>query len=166
YQAVVAPSGLSVSWIIAEVSKAGRFLESDTLDEFWHLLESLQTTHREIPSLRFSVDDFQCSLSYSATRFTHNALLARHGCFIKKPRNFDHRVFNISPREVLQMNLVQRILLMATHEALEMAGYSPPRRRGGGDSSNALANVSKAHSSPKSLGISAILGGLRIPLAS
>ncbi|KAG5982999.1 hypothetical protein E4U55_000998 [Claviceps digitariae] len=105
---------------IAVVSMAGRFPESDTLDEFWHLRVSGQTTHRESPLSRFGVQDL-----YDPTR-THDALLARHGCFIKKPGLFDHRLFNISPRETLQMDPVQRMLLMTTHEAFEMAGYLPP----------------------------------------
>ncbi|KAG5929991.1 Type I Iterative PKS, partial [Claviceps sorghi] len=113
---------------IAVVGMAGRFPESDTLDEFWHLLESGKTTHRKVPSSRFNVDDF-----YDPTRATHNALLARHGCFIRKPGHFDHRLFNISPREALQMDPVQRMLLMTTYEALEMAGYSP---RPGADAGN------------------------------
>ncbi|KAG5958187.1 Type I Iterative PKS [Claviceps cyperi] len=129
---------------IAVVGMAGRFPESDTLDEFWNLLESGQTTHREIPSSRFSVDDF-----YDHTRTTHNALLARHGCFIKKPGNFDHRLFNISPREALQMDPVQRMLLMTTYEALEMAGYSPHRGRGDGDSNNCTGRYQKSTQQPR-----------------
>lgn len=105
---------------IAVVGMSGRFPESDTLDELWDLLESGTTAHKEIPSTRFNVDDF-----YDPSRRTHNALLARHGCFIKTPGAFDHRLFNISPREALQMDPVQRMLLMTTYEALEMAGYSP-----------------------------------------
>ncbi|GFF59427.1 conidial yellow pigment biosynthesis polyketide synthase, partial [Aspergillus udagawae] len=130
------PFGSSVDSIppdaIAVVGMSGRFPESDTLDEFWGLLETAKTTHREIPSSRFSVEDF-----YDPSRSKHNALLARHGCFIKRPGDFDHRLFNISPREALQMDPVQRMLLMTTYEALEMAGYaaasaaehkqSPPR---------------------------------------
>ncbi|RHZ45579.1 uncharacterized protein CDV56_100464 [Aspergillus thermomutatus] len=72
------------------------------------------------PPSRFSVDDF-----YDHSRSKHNALLTRHGCFIKKPGDFDHRLFNISPREALQMDPVQRMLLMTTYEALELAGYAP-----------------------------------------
>ena len=106
---------------IAIVGMSGRFPESDTIDEFWHLLETGATTHQEIPSSRFCVNNF-----YDLSCSTHNALLARHGCFIKKPGDFDHRLFNISPREALQMDPVQRMLLMTTYEALEMAGYSPP----------------------------------------
>lgn len=105
---------------IAVVGMSGRFPDSDTLDEFWRLLETGTTTHQEIPSSRFSVDDF-----YDPSRSKHNALLARHGCFIKKPGDFDHRLFNISPREALQMDPVQRMLLMTTYESLEMAGYGP-----------------------------------------
>ncbi|KAF2792359.1 putative polyketide synthase [Melanomma pulvis-pyrius CBS 109.77] len=105
---------------IAVVGMSGRFPDSDTLDELWHLLETGTTTHQEIPPSRFCVDDF-----YDPSRSKHNALLARHGCFIKKPGDFDHRLFNISPREALQMDPVQRMLLMTTYEALEMAGYAP-----------------------------------------
>lgn len=113
---------------IAVVGMSGRFPESDTLDELWRLLETGMTTHQEIPSSRFNMDDF-----YDPSRRKHNALVSRHGCFIKKPGDFDHRLFNISPREALQMDPVQRMLLMTTYEALEMAGYAddneqvPPR---------------------------------------
>lgn len=113
---------------IAVVGMSGRFPQSDTLDELWRLLETGTTTHQEIPSSRFNMDDF-----YDLSRKKHNALVSRHGCFIKKPGNFDHRLFNISPREALQMDPVQRMLLMTTYEALEMAGYAadseqaPPR---------------------------------------
>ena len=108
------------SHAIAIVGMSGRFPESDTLDEFWRLLETGKTTHQVIPPSRFNVDDF-----YDPSRSTHNALFARHGCFIKKPGDFDHRLFNISPREALQMDPVQRMLLMTTYEALEMSGYAP-----------------------------------------
>ncbi|CAD6591690.1 MAG: polyketide synthase pks13 [Alectoria sarmentosa] len=113
---------------IAVVGMSGRFPESDTLDELWRLLETGTTTHQEIPSSRFDITDF-----YDPSRRKHNSLVSRHGCFIKKPGNFDHRLFNISPREALQMDPVQRMLLMTTYEALEMAGYAddseqaPPR---------------------------------------
>lgn len=105
---------------IAIVGMSGRFPESDTLDELWGLLESGTATHKEVPSNRFNVDDF-----YDPSRRTHNAMLSRHGCFIKRPGDFDHRLFNISPREAAQMDPVQRMFLMTTYEALEMAGYSP-----------------------------------------
>ena len=132
FSPVPAPFGDDLSSVpsdaIAIVGMSGRFPESDTLDELWRLLETGTTTHQEIPTSRFNLDDF-----YDPSRKKHNAHVSRHGCFIKKPGNFDHRLFNISPREALQMDPVQRMLLMTTYEALEMAGYAdsseqaPPR---------------------------------------
>ncbi|KAI4087380.1 MAG: hypothetical protein LQ344_006818 [Seirophora lacunosa] len=52
---------------------------------------------------------------------------------IKKPGNFDQPLFNISTREALQMGPAQRMLLMTTYDALELASYTeqsehaPPR---------------------------------------
>ena len=110
---------------IAVVGMSGRFPESETLDELSRLLETGSTTHQEISSLRFNMDDF-----YDPSCRKHNALVLRHECFIKKPGNFDHRLFNISPGEALQMNPVQRMLLMTTYEALEMAGYADDSEQG------------------------------------
>ena len=104
---------------IAVVGMSGRFPECDTLDELWSLLETGGTTHQEIPSSRFNIDDF-----YDPSRKKHNALLSRFACFLRKPGDFDHRLFNISPVEALQMDPIQRMLLMTTYEALEMAGYA------------------------------------------
>ena len=72
---------------IAIVGMSGRFPESDTLDELWRLLETGTTTHQEIPSSRFNVDDF-----YDPSRKKHNALVSQHRCFIKKPGDFDSRI--------------------------------------------------------------------------
>lgn len=61
---------------------------------------------------------------YDPLEQTKNPVLTRFGCFLKNPGNFDNRFFNISPREALQMDPLQRMLLMTTYEALEMAGYA------------------------------------------
>lgn len=51
-------------------------------------------------------------------------MAAAHGCFIENPGHFDARLFNVSPREAAQMDPMQRLLLMSSYEALEMAGYT------------------------------------------
>ena len=84
---------------IAVVGMSGRFPRSDNLAKLWQLLEKGATTHQEIPPSRFCVSDF-----YDPSRDTHNTLFACHGCFIKEPGDFDHRLFNISPLEALQMD--------------------------------------------------------------
>ena len=43
---------------------------------------------------------------------------------MNKPGNFDSRLFQVSPREALYMDLGHRQFLMSTYEALETAGYS------------------------------------------
>ncbi len=54
-----------------------------------------------------------------------NSLSTPYGCFLEQPGLFDTRLFNVSPREAAQMDPTQRLLLMASYEALEMAGYAP-----------------------------------------
>ena len=56
-----------------------------------------------------------------------NSLITQYGCFLENPGGFDSRLFNVSPREAMQMDPVQRLLLMVSYEALELAGYSPGR---------------------------------------
>jgi acyl transferase domain-containing protein len=52
-----------------------------------------------------------------------NSTLSAYGCFLDKPGAFDHRLFNMSPREAQQTDPCHRLLLTATYEALETAGY-------------------------------------------
>ncbi|CZR53709.1 related to polyketide synthase [Phialocephala subalpina] len=105
---------------IAIVGMSGRFPGCDSLDEFWKLLQEGKDMHQEIPSTRFDVNDF-----YDSSGKSKNAVLTRFGCFLENPGLFDNQFFNISPREALQMDPLQRMFLAATYEALEMAGYSP-----------------------------------------
>ena len=60
---------------------------------------------------------------------TKNTTLTPYGCFIDRPGLFDTRLFNMSPREAAQIDPIQRLLMMATYEALEMSGYSPDDSR-------------------------------------
>lgn len=53
-----------------------------------------------------------------------NAIPTHYGCFLDHPGLFDSRLFNVSPRESVQMDPLQRLLLMTSYEALEMAGYT------------------------------------------
>ena len=105
--------------LVAIVGMSGRFPGSENIEEFWNLLQSGATTHEEIPASRFLLEDF-----FDPSEDTHNAVLSRQGCFLKSPGDFDNRFFNVSPREALQMDPLQRMLLMTTYEALEMAGYA------------------------------------------
>lgn len=90
---------------------SGRFPGSTDLDEFWSVLEKGLALDRPAPAERHA-DGF-------------------HGCFIDNPGAFDCRMFNMSPREAIQTDPGQRLLLMTAYEALEMAGYNPAMLRRG-----------------------------------
>ncbi|KAL4940586.1 hypothetical protein BDV06DRAFT_223961 [Aspergillus oleicola] len=104
---------------IAVVGMAGRFPGSDNLEQFWQSLLDGIDTHEEIPSDRFHLDTY-----YDATGRAKNSFSTRYGCFLRNPGHFDHRLFSVSPREAEQMSPLQRLLLMSSYEALQMAGYS------------------------------------------
>ncbi|KAL2015550.1 hypothetical protein VTK56DRAFT_5242 [Thermocarpiscus australiensis] len=96
-------SARSGSGLVAIVGMAGRFPGSDT-----------------IPPSRFDISAF-----FDPTGTKSNSTTARHGAFLSSPGLFDHRLFNLSPREASQMDPGHRLLLTTAYEALQSAGYHP-----------------------------------------
>ena len=87
-------------------------------EKLWDILEKGLDVHRKVPADRFDVD----------THFDPNSkrLNTSHtpfGCFIDEPGLFDAPFFNMSPREALQTDPMQRLALVTAYEALERAGY-------------------------------------------
>ncbi|KAG8527707.1 Type I Iterative PKS [Bacidia gigantensis] len=116
---------------IAIVGMAGKGPSSEDLDEFWKVIETGQDTSQEVPSDRFSLDEYYCE-THGAARSPGEVkctMSCRHGCFIKNPGHFDAKFFHISPREALLMDPVARLFLMSAYEALERAGYSAGQTR-------------------------------------
>ncbi|KAL9595245.1 MAG: hypothetical protein Q9179_005058 [Wetmoreana sp. 5 TL-2023] len=105
---------------IAIVGIASRMPESETLEDFWKLLEAGRDVHKKFPDDRLNIET-HCD----PTGKTKNTIITPYGCFIDQPGLFDARLFNMSPREAAQTDPAQRLLLLTTYEALEMAGYSP-----------------------------------------
>lgn len=112
------PSGQSET-DVAIVGMSGRFPGAASLDDFWTVLEAGVDLCREIPADRFDVQTH-----HDHTGKTSNTTLSPYGCFLDQPGLFDARLFNMSPREAASTDPGQRLLLMATYEALEMAGYT------------------------------------------
>lgn len=104
---------------VAIVGMSGRFPGAESLDEFWKVLEDGIDLCREIPEDRFDLQSHHDSSGKKP-----NTTLSPYGCFIDKPGMFDARLFNMSPREAASTDPGQRLLLMSTYEALEMAGYT------------------------------------------
>ncbi|KAL6718616.1 hypothetical protein ACLMJK_002850 [Lecanora helva] len=118
--------------LVAIVGMSGRFPGSETLQEFWKVISRGQDLSEKIPSSRFDYNSY-----LDADGATRNSISTAYGCFLQNPGLFDNRFFNISPREAAQMDPMQRLLLMTTYEAMEMAGYSP-----GGSLSTTAARIS------------------------
>ncbi|KAM0147236.1 hypothetical protein ACHAPG_010711 [Botrytis cinerea] len=104
---------------IAVIGMSGRFPSAEDVEEFWEVLQAGKTLHETIPPSRFSISDF-----HDPTGETKNSLITTHGAFLRHPGLFDNKLFNVSPKEALQMDPLQRLLLLCTYEALEKAGYA------------------------------------------
>lgn len=114
------PTGCFEDSKIAITGFSGRFPEAASNDEFWELLRSKRDVHRTIPS-----DRFDWETHFDATGKARNTSKVKYGCFINDPGHFDARFFNLSPREAENADPAQRLALMCTYEALEMAGFVP-----------------------------------------
>ncbi|OCK90224.1 polyketide synthase [Cenococcum geophilum 1.58] len=116
------PTGRFGDSKIAVIGFSGRFPDAASNDEFWELLRSGKDTHRTIPKDRF---DWEAHFDPSGA--TKNTSRVKYGCFVNEPGMFDARFFHLSPREAEDTDPAQRLALMTTYEALEMAGFVPDR---------------------------------------
>ncbi|KAL9094495.1 MAG: hypothetical protein Q9165_003345 [Trypethelium subeluteriae] len=107
---------------IAVVGFSGRFPDAASNEEFWQLLQCGKDTHRTIPR-----DRFDWEAHFDSTGAKRNTSRVKYGCFINEPGMFDARFFRLSPREAEDTDPAQRLALMTTYEALEMAGFVPDR---------------------------------------
>ncbi|KAI1500862.1 polyketide synthase [Biscogniauxia marginata] len=107
---------------LAIVGMAGRFPDSESHEALWELLEKGIDAHRVVPADRFPVETH-----YDPTGKAINTSHTPYGNWIKNPGHFDPRFFNMSPREALQTDPMQRMALTTAYEALEMSGYVPNR---------------------------------------
>ncbi|RFU33276.1 hypothetical protein B7463_g3074, partial [Scytalidium lignicola] len=114
------PSLREGSSAVAIVGMSGRFPGAEGIHQFWDIIQSGKELHEKVPKSRFDLDKY-----YDPTGAAKNSILAEYGCFLANPGHFDARLFSVSPREAAQMDPMQRLLLMSSYEALEMAGYTP-----------------------------------------
>ncbi|KAI0105678.1 hypothetical protein GGR51DRAFT_571618 [Nemania sp. FL0031] len=105
---------------IAIIGMGIRLPGSETLEEFWSVLEDGRDLHERVPA-----DRFDLSTHFDPTGVKPNTTQTPYGVFLERPGYFDRHLFKMSPREARQTDPQQRLLLLATYEALEMAGYSP-----------------------------------------
>lgn len=105
---------------IAIIGMSGRFPEADDPEQFWHLLRRGLDVVKEVPSKRWNV---ATHVDPAAKR--RNTGATPWGCWLETAGLFDPRFFGISPAEASQLDPGQRVTLLTTYEALEMAGVVP-----------------------------------------
>ncbi len=111
---------------IALVGLATRLPGAPDLAAFWTLLTEGRDTVGEVPGDRWDVDRY-----YDDKPGTPGTTTSKWGGFLDDVARFDARFFGIPAAEAARMDPQQRILLEETWHALEDAGTSPERLRGG-----------------------------------
>lgn len=81
----------------------------------------LTNVRSQVPESRFNVSDYTNPSNSKLNR----SMKAHTGNFLVSASSFDAKFFKISPREARSMDPQQRVLLQASYEALENAGYVP-----------------------------------------
>ncbi|XXT16878.1 SDR family NAD(P)-dependent oxidoreductase [Sorangium sp. So ce429] len=110
---------------IAIVGLACRFPKAADRDAFWRLLCDGVDAIGEVPQERWSVDAY-----YSAEPGAPGKMRTRWGGFLEQVDRFDPQFFDISPREAVQMDPQQRLMLELSWESLEDAGVAPRGLKG------------------------------------
>lgn len=105
---------------IAIIGMSGRFPEADDPKAFWDLLRQGLDVVKEVPPKRWNI---KTHIDPTCTR--KNTGATPWGCWLESAGLFDPRFFGISPKEAPQLDPGQRVALMTTYEALEMAGVVP-----------------------------------------
>ena len=98
---------------------------ADNPDIFWQMLRNGVDTVKEIPSERWSLEEY-----FDEDQDASGKMYTRYGSFLNKIDEFDPLFFGISPREAASMDPHQRTLLEVSWEALENAGLATDKLAG------------------------------------
>ena len=107
---------------IAIIGLSGRYPGSNTLDEFWTLLESGKSGISEIPSDRWALEGFYEKNKKKAVQ--EGKSYSKWGGFLDGFADFDPLFFNLSPTEVLNTDPQERLFLESCWDVVEDAGYN------------------------------------------
>ena len=125
---------------IAVIGASCRLPGANSMDELWDLISSGNSKHTEVPTDRF---DLHGSFRASQDRkFTDKRRF--YGNFVDQAASFDHAFFRTNPKEALNMDPQQRILLELAYQAMESSGYLGSHRRESGDSVGCFIGASFA----------------------
>ena len=110
---------------VAIIGMSCRFPQCDSVGAFWELLSGGRDAVGLVPASRWCADAFYDPDPLAAAKTN-----TRCGGFMEQVEGFDAGFFSIAPREALNMDPQQRILLECAWEALEDALIVPSTLRG------------------------------------
>ena len=119
---------------IAIVGMACRFPAAPDLAAFWRLIHLGRDGVVEIPTSRWDLDEF-----YDPTGEQPGKISVRRAALLDDIEQFDPQFFGITPREAVQIDPQQRILLEVAWEALENAGL--PADQIGGSNTGVFVGI-------------------------
>lgn len=110
---------------IAIIGLACRFPGAPDVSAFWDLLLNGRCAITQVPADRWNHEKY-----YSPDPNQKGTAIARSGGFLDDVWGFDPLFFRISPREAIDIDPQQRLMLELAWEALEDAGILPQSLRG------------------------------------
>lgn len=125
---------------VAIIGASCRLPGANNLDELWELISSGESRHTEVPTNRF---DLHGSFRAAQDRkFTEKRKF--YGNFVDNVDHFDHAFFKTNPKEALNMDPQQRVLLELAFQAMDSSGYLHTHQRESGDSVGCFIGASFA----------------------
>ncbi|MCJ1282148.1 hypothetical protein MMC26_001471 [Xylographa opegraphella] len=125
---------------VAIVGASCRLPGANSMEELWDLISSGTSRHVEVPTDRFDISgSFRASQD---RKFTDKRKF--YGNFIDQVDNFDHAFFRTNPKEALNMDPQQRVLLELAYQAMESSGYLGSHQRESGDTVGCFIGASFA----------------------
>ena len=114
---------------VAIIGASCRLPGANSMEELWDLISSGSSRHQEVPTDRFDIHgSFRASQD---RKFTEKRKF--YGNFIDSVENFDHAFFKTNPKEALNMDPQQRVLLELAFQAMDSSGYLGSHQRESGD---------------------------------
>ncbi|CAM4515031.1 SDR family NAD(P)-dependent oxidoreductase [Paenibacillus xylanexedens] len=119
---ITASLNLAANEPIAIIGISGKYPQADNLEQFWDNLIAGKDCITEIPEERWSLEGFYEPDRKEAAR--KGKSYSKWGGFIEGYADFDPLFFQLSPREVINMDPQERLFLQTVWEALEDSGYT------------------------------------------
>ena len=114
---------------VAIIGASCRLPGANSMEELWDLISSGSSRHQEVPTDRFDIHgSFRASQD---RKFTEKRKF--YGNFVDSVENFDHAFFKTNPKEALNMDPQQRVLLELAFQAMDSSGYLGSHQRESGD---------------------------------